>query len=389
MFVKLLTNIFLCVILITYIVTNKGFNMDKTTDHFYSFPAIRGHQAGREYYVSLCPLGLVHKIFKFDEVNLSPELRAQRTLNKARIPEIARYINENQDNYVFSAITASVDGDIKFTAINNEPENSKNGFLRIDMTSRIIVNDGQHRRAAIEMALQDDSSIAHETIAIVFFIDRGLKRSQQMFADLNRHAIRPSRSLGLLYDHRNDMSQIARLVALSSKAFKGLVDMEKSTLSERSKKLFTLSAIYTSCQALLDPKVHDDQEAASKLCIQFWDEVAKYMPDWDLVKKGKATSGEIRKDYLHSNGIGLQAIAIAGSQLITEYPNNWAEKITLLKKIDWSRSGDSIWEGRAMLNGKIIKSGQHLKLTSNLIKMKLQLTLSPEEKLLEESLKRK
>jgi DNA sulfur modification protein DndB len=337
----------------------------------------------------LCPLGLVHKIFKFDEENLSPELRAQRTLNKARVPEIARYINENPDNYVFSAITASVDGDIKFTTINNEAENSRNGFLKIDMTSRIIVNDGQHRRAAIEMAMQEDPSLSHETIAVVFFIDRGLKRSQQMFADLNRHAIRPSRSLGLLYDHRNDMSQIARLVALSSKAFKGLVDMEKSTLSQRSKKLFTLSAIYTSCQALLDPKVHDDQEAASKLCIQFWDEVAKYMPDWDLVKKGKATSGEIRKDYLHSNGIGLQAIAIAGSQLITEYPKNWAEKITLLKKIDWSRSGDSIWEGRAMLNGRIIKSGQHLKLTSNLIKMELQLILSPEEKILEESLKRK
>ena len=363
--------------------------MAKTADHFYSFPSIRGIQAGREYYVSLCPLGLVHKIFKFDEENLSPELRAQRTLNKARVPEIARYIIENPDNYVFSAITASVDGDIKFSTINNDSENSRNGFLKIDMTSRIIVNDGQHRRAAIEMAMQEDPSLSHETIAVVFFIDRGLKRSQQMFADLNRHAIRPSRSLGLLYDHRNDLSQIARLVALTSKAFKGLVDMEKSTLSERSRKLFTLSAIYTSCQALLDPKVHEDQEAASKLCIQFWDEVAKYMPEWDLVRKNKVTSGEIRKDFLHSHGIALQAIAIAGSQLISEFPNNWPEKLSTLKNIDWSRTTDSQWEGRAMLNGRIIKSGQHLKLTSNLIKKKLALTLSPEEKLLEESLKRK
>lgn len=363
--------------------------MAKTTDHFYSFPSIRGIQASREYYVSLCPLGLVHKIFKFDEENLSPELRAQRTLNKSRVPEIARYILENSDNYVFSAITASVDGDIKFTTVNNDPENSRNGFLKIDMNSRIIVNDGQHRRAAIEMAMQEDPSLAHETIAVVFFIDRGLKRSQQMFADLNRHAIRPSRSLGLLYDHRNDMSQIARLVALTSKAFKGLVDMEKSTLSERSRKLFTLSAVYTSCQALLDPKVYDNQEEASKLCIKFWDEVSKYMPEWDLVKKGKVTSGEIRKDYLHAHGIALQAIAIGGSQAITEYPNEWENKLSALKNIDWTRSADNPWEGRAMLNGRIIKSGQHLKLTSNLIKKKLGLKLSPEEKLLEESLNRK
>jgi DNA sulfur modification protein DndB len=363
--------------------------MNKTTDHFYSFPSIRGVQAGREYYVSLCPLSLVHKIFKFDEENLSPELRAQRTLNKSRVPEISRYILENPDNYVFSAITASVDGDVKFTTINNEPENSRNGFLKIDMASRIIVNDGQHRRAAIEMAIQEDPSLAHETIAVVFFIDRGLKRSQQMFADLNRHAIRPSRSLGLLYDHRNDLSQIARLVALTSKAFKGLVDMEKSTLSERSRKLFTLSAIYTSCQALLDPKEHEDQEAAAKLCIQFWDEIAKFFPEWDLVRKNKITSGEVRKDYLHSHGIALQALAIAGSQVLAEFPNNWKEKFLPLKNIDWSRTDDNPWEGRAMMNGRIIKSGQHLKLTSNLIKKKLGLTLSPEEKLLEESLKRK
>jgi DNA sulfur modification protein DndB len=113
------------------------------------------------------------------------------------------------------------------------------------------------------------------------------------------------------------------------------------------------------------------------------------MPEWDLVRRNKVTSGEIRKDFLHAHGIALQAIAIAGSQLITDYPTDWMNKLTPLKNVDWSRSEDSQWEGRAMLNGRIIKSGQHLKLTSNLIKRKLSLTLSPEEKLLEESLKRK
>ena len=51
----------------------------------YVFPAIRGIQAGREYYVSMCPLRLIPKLFLFDE-ELTPELRAQRTLNKARVP---------------------------------------------------------------------------------------------------------------------------------------------------------------------------------------------------------------------------------------------------------------------------------------------------------------
>ena len=43
----------------------------------YAFPAIRGVQAGREYYVSMCPLRLVPKVFLFNETELVPGLRAQ------------------------------------------------------------------------------------------------------------------------------------------------------------------------------------------------------------------------------------------------------------------------------------------------------------------------
>ena len=41
----------------------------------YSFPAIRGIQAGREYYTSMCPMRLIPKIFYYDEeeAELAPE----------------------------------------------------------------------------------------------------------------------------------------------------------------------------------------------------------------------------------------------------------------------------------------------------------------------------
>src|SRR6478752_5531020 len=80
----------------------------------YTFPAIRGVQAGREYFVSMCPLRLIPKIFLFNEEELVPELRAQRVLNKVRVPEIARYITRNRDGYIFSAITASIDAEVSF-----------------------------------------------------------------------------------------------------------------------------------------------------------------------------------------------------------------------------------------------------------------------------------
>ncbi|MDG1143608.1 MAG: DNA sulfur modification protein DndB, partial [Burkholderiales bacterium] len=155
----------------------------------YNFPSIRGVQAGRDYYVSMCPLKLIPKVFLFDEEELSPELRAQRSLNRNRVPEIANYITSNPNDYVFSALTASIDGEVKFNPIGGDDKYERLGVLQVDMQSRFIINDGQHRRAAIEQAIRENSDVGAETIAVVFFIDRGLARSQQMFADLNRYAV--------------------------------------------------------------------------------------------------------------------------------------------------------------------------------------------------------
>src|SRR6185436_1808725 len=152
----------------------------------YVFPAIRGVQARREYYVSMCTLRLIPKIFIFNEEELIPELRAQRVLNKSRLPEMARYILDNRNDYTFSAITASVDADVRFEPLANASEAQRLGSLHVPMDAKFIINDGQHRQAAIEMALKENPEIADETIAVVFFLDVGLERCQQMFADLNR-----------------------------------------------------------------------------------------------------------------------------------------------------------------------------------------------------------
>src|SRR5512139_2967374 len=94
----------------------------------YIFPSIRGMQAGREYYVSMCPLRLIPKIFLFNEEEVTAEVRAQRTLNKARVPGIARYIIDNPKSYVFSALTASVAGDVLFKPLGEGTEGEDLGI---------------------------------------------------------------------------------------------------------------------------------------------------------------------------------------------------------------------------------------------------------------------
>lgn len=358
-----------------------------TASFEYVFPAIRGVQAGREYYVSMCPLRLIPKIFLFDEEELVPEVRAQRTLNRARIPEISRYILQNRDDYVFSAITSSIDGGVRFDPVGTDGESSRVGTLHVDMQARFIINDGQHRRAAIEHAIREEPRLGDETIAVVFFLDRGLARSQQMFADLNRHAIRPGRSLGLLYDHRNDSSKIGKLVALKSSAFKDVVEMERSTLSERSRKLFTLSAICSANAALLGDEDYKDVLDAAKRCIDFWDEVSKYIPEWPLVRASKMTAGEVRRDFIHSHAVVLQALGSVGHDLLS-LPHDWKQRLAELRGVDWSRSNARLWEGRAMIGGRISKTSNSVVLTAAAIKRRLKLELNPDEHRAEAALQR-
>ena len=128
----------------------------------YTFPAIRGIQAGREFFTSMCPLRLLPRLFLFNDAELLPELRAQRLLNRGRLPEMARYVVENPDSYTFSAITASIDGEVTFVPIDGADREARIGALHVSMDARFIINDGQHRHAAIEMALEERPELADE-----------------------------------------------------------------------------------------------------------------------------------------------------------------------------------------------------------------------------------
>jgi DNA sulfur modification protein DndB len=352
----------------------------------YVLLALKGRQAGRDYYVAMCPLKLIPKLLTFDDDVLPGEMRAQRQLNKARVPEIARYIADNPSEYVFSAITASIDGEVSFEALPIPAGDGFIGRLVVPMSAKFIINDGQHRRAGIEEALKSHPELGDETISVVFFIDPGLERCQQMFADLNKHAVRPTKSLSILYDLLDPQSQLARKLISSVQVFNGLTETEKTTISNRSIKLFTLSGIYQGTKALLNKQKNSPIEnAEERLAIEYWNEVAKQIPDWTLVRERKTSAAEMRRDYLHSHGLALHALGRVGAALLAAEPRRWKEKLRRLSKIDWSRTNARLWEGRATIGGRVSKAHNNVLLTTTALKNVIQLPLSPEEAKAEEA----
>lgn len=347
--------------------------------YFHSFPAVQGFQGKRPFFIAMCPLRMIPKLFMFDEEEVPAELRAQRSLNKNRIPAIAQYLVANPETYILSALTASVDGQVRFAPLD-AGRNLSVGVLEIPMDARILINDGQHRRAAIEEALKESPALGQDNVPVLFFGDDGLLRSQQMFADLNKYAVRPSYSLSTLYDHRDPSSELARYLASECRAFRGLTEMEKSTISNRSVKLFTLSSIKHASRALLRKHPKDEFSSTDRMVAkEYWDEVSDQIPDWQRARTKDVATAELRQEYVHAHGVALQALAYAGAELLSRRPKQWKADLRQLRKIDWSRSNTGIWEGRAMVHGRISKAATNVHLAANYVKSLLGLSLSPED----------
>lgn len=335
----------------------------------------------------MCPLKLLPKLFVWDDDELPVELRAQRTLNKGRIPEITRYIGDNPDSYTFSAITVSVDAQVQFTPYGGPDHGAVSGVLRVPMDGRFIINDGQHRQAAIEQALKANPALGDETIAVVFFIDKGLDRCQQMFADLNRHAVRVSKSLGVLYDHRDPLARVSREVVSTCLVFKGFVEMEATSLPKASRRLFTLSAVHGAHEQLFKGLGQFEHATAVRLATAWWEQVDTQFPEWEEVRQRRMRSPEVRQDFIHSHGTVLTALGRIGNNLLSAdlEPRTWRPFVEQLSTLDWSRTNSRLWEGRAIVGGRVSKSTSNVLLTTAAIRSHLGLPLEPDEQRAEEA----
>lgn len=336
----------------------------------YNFPALRGYQAGKEYYVVMCPLRLIPKIFLFDEEEIPVEYRAQRILNKSRIPEMTTYILENTTNYVFSSITASVDGELIFEPLNKDMPTQDLGLLKISMDSRFLINDGQHRRAAIEEALKFVPELGNETISVVFFHDTGLNRSQQIFSDLNLHAINTTSSIGILYDHRDPLSLITKDLVAENPFLTRYTDKERVSLSKNSPKVLALNFIHNTNKRLLHKtKGSSITNEETAFLIEFWNIICDSIPEWQAVLNKELSPRDLRINFIVGHSVFIESLGEVGKKLKDEYPDCWQEKLKLLRHIDWSRSNTSDWLGRSFNeNGRIQKTNHNITATANRIK---------------------
>lgn len=339
----------------------------------YKFSAVKGNQANSDFFICMMPLKLLGKLFIDVDYEVAPEYRAQRKINELRIPEIKRYILDNRNSYVFSALAASIDGEIEFK------EFSKNlGILEISMDSRILINDGQHRKAAILAALEDDESLKDETIPVVLFIDKGLSRSQQMFTDLNKHAVNTSKSLNALYDWKDRNSLLTKKLVNEINFFKKYTDKEKDILGKFSSMLFTLNNIVNANIRII--KCNEDDDIIYNYMKEYWSLVVENINEWNELEERQITKKDLRENYIITQGVTILALGYLGEFFYYHKEFDMKKYLVGLKKINWLRSNERDWLGSAIkFNGKINRTNAGINLTYLQIKKMLGIELTKKE----------
>lgn len=336
----------------------------------YRFHTVKGIQAQRPYYISMVPLRMLTKLFPSEEEYLSPEYRAQRRINQTRIPSICKYILSNKESYVFSALAASIDGEFCFIPSTLNPDI---GTLEISMDAHFLINDGQHRKAALIEAIKEDENLLNETISVVFYEDRGLTRSQQMFTDLNKHAVKTSNSIAELYDSRDPLAITIRNIISNIPFLNKYTDKERDILGKFSSKLFTLSTFYNASKRIV--RSLEINEGIESFLFDYWTTLCQYIKPWQALEQHEISKVDLREHYIVTQSVIIQVFGRLGNSLLRTKKETLIRTLKPLSRVDWHRDSP-IWLGRTIRpNGRVINNEEAIILTCNILKQCLKLPL--------------
>ena len=298
-------------------------------------PALKGRLGGVDFYIITLTLGEVPRYIVGTDPNLPPKLRENRRANPARFAEIADYMICNSNDYRFSAITCTYGKDGTKEPSNwqpadpNAPAGSPGwmlGMLTLDQQDPLIIVDGQHRLGAIEKAIEIESELRNDSIAVVLFPYIELRVNQQLFSDLNRTAKPPTKSLNILFNYRDVENRVVQSVVERVSVFKERVNVELVSVAKSPIEMFTLAGVYQATTpmikgAYIGGLVEEELKGENKLenekgnedeyvefLVDAWEFIAEQFPEWGKVARDEMNIAQHRQNYLHWNSGVLSSV---------------------------------------------------------------------------------
>ncbi len=337
---------------------------------------LAGLMGKRAVYSGFVTIEAAVRIFSTYDPNLDVERRAQRTPKKSRIPDVIEYLTKHRRDWVFPSFTVSFAGASHY----------ESGKLKLDLSQPLLVHDGQHRFLALERAIELLPELAREHISVLFLKRPNLEAAQQLFADLNRHAKTPSKSLLVIYDKDEALNRITVSVAKRSLLFIDKVEKERTFVTRRSRNVTSMSALYQANERLLKYDrvlINSSDESATDLAVRMWDLISSVIPQYSDIANGYVSPADIREEYILGNSLVFWAIGDAVAELM-HTGRVTRKRLLPLGEINWSKTNRS-WQGLVMLGSDIITRRQSRAALSQYIQYKLGLVGQPPHRVFDEA----
>jgi DNA sulfur modification protein DndB len=348
-----------------------------------TLPVLRGQMGKHVWYVASIKLDDLSRLFNFD-TDIAAEDRAQRELKPAKVKGISEYIQDNIEEYVFSALAAYTTLDIEFS-----PFEEDFGRIHVSTESGMFWLDGQHRWAGICNAILKAQALKKDSVPVIIFPKTTLISAKQMFSDINGNGSRPNKSVVAGFNLRDENAIITEQLIKEVPIFRNFTDGQRTNLKKSSPCLFARSALYDATK-ILTKNLASNQAAYVK---GFWKVIALNIPVWGQVLKG-TDPREVRLKQICTHNITILALAEIGSQISHKFRDNKDKTnfkemevfLLPLKGIDWYRTNPD-WETRILSHTKAIQANsQNLKRLVIYLKFFLGMHLDKEEIQLENAL---
>jgi DNA sulfur modification protein DndB len=315
----------------------------------FEFPAMKGHQGGRTFYLVTVPFTYLKRFLAIDTGDVLD--RSQRLIDAPRVESISNYLNSNREDFVLPALTGVVeDTDLEFIEFG-EP-GSGVGRLKLTLSAVVKLFDGQHRASGIMNAVRRSLFFKADQIAIQLFTGMDLKQRQQAFSDINNNAKPVNKSLNMAYSHRDDVIRPLVVAIQKVEAWKDRIDFERDTVAKSSPYLFSLKNIIQACRIAMAIKKKDVLGNWSHMELNnYWGVIstdigwAEYTEERTLVQIPKLSDTAANK--VSFTVAGLMTLARINQQIISRPITSKAKSYVrgeALRSIDWGKDA-AIWRG--------------------------------------------
>ena len=357
----------------------------------------RGKLGSTEYFLGKMPagqlidtVGLAAEMPEWEGMTADEKMQREPDINRV-CNEIVPYFTNDNDRFFGCVVVDIYQGydDVIYEPITNIVKDlpaayqvplQDVGFLTFPGKERLIALDGQHRILAMKIAIKGNTAIpvgllkgkkptaqmmalephpdlASEEISVIFVKHTDTTKIRKIFNKINKYARQTGRGDNIITSDDDVFAIISRRLFAEGGVLQkinniDLVNWKSNTLSQRSKQLTTVSALYTIAEILLkdegfSAKMLPDEdaiEAGIQENEKFWEALLEgidvYKKYLALTRMDKPVSS-LRNENLLMKPVTQMALAHV-AYMAKQKKISWRDTVEKINEVDWSFD-NSLW----------------------------------------------